>query len=243
MRPTKLIDYFQRARKSSDLAVIEGIQALKHAARFKAPIQNIVTCDEQQLIAFLTELAPDIKDVVMRQIEIVEPSTFAKLSPQPPRTNVIAVSKRTTYSLEKVVANRPLVFLEDPKDLENIGAVIRVAAAADAAGVCISGTTDIWHSAVIRGGAGLHYALPVLNVSLEEILKLDRLKISLDPTGSETSLSTFPENVIFIFGTERHGISSDLLKKSDQIIRLPMKKGVSSLNLATSVAATLYSRG
>ena len=134
-----------------------------------------------------------------------------------------------------------MVFLEDPRDLENIGAVIRVAAAADIAAVCISGPADIWHPAVIRGGTGLHFALPVINVSLEEILKLDRQKLSLDPTGKEETLVNTTTNAIFIFGTERHGISDSLLKKSDHIIRLPMKDGVSSLNLATSVAATLYS--
>ncbi|HMS31271.1 MAG TPA: TrmH family RNA methyltransferase, partial [Candidatus Saccharibacteria bacterium] len=41
--------------------------------------------------------------------------------------------------------------------------------------------------------------------------------------------------------TERHGISPKLLQASDKVVRLPMKAGVSSLNLATSVAATLYS--
>ena len=43
----------------------------------------------------------------------------------------------------------------------NMGACVRVAAAADAAGVLTTGDNDPWHPDALRGAAGLHYALPV----------------------------------------------------------------------------------
>ena len=64
----------------------------------------------------------------------------------------------------------------------------------------------------------------------------------MDPTGSPIEKRTLERSTVFIFGTERHGITADTLKKSDLILKLSMKPGVSSMNLATSVAATLYSR-
>lgn len=238
MRPTQLIDQFQRARKNPKLAVIEGIQALKHAVRFKANIQTIATSDTTLLAELLEELAPDAKDQILAQAEKVEEATFAKLSPQPPRTKVIAIAQRKAYTLAEVDPQKPIVLLEDPRDLENIGAVIRVAAAADIAAVCITGPADIWHPAVIRGGAGLQYAIPVFNTDISTLKKLNRPLISLDPTGKEGT--TLAHNSILVFGTERHGISQELLEQSNAVVRLPMKQGVSSLNLATSVAATLY---
>ena len=42
------------------------------------------------------------------------------------------------------------------------------------------------------------------------------------------------------FGTERHGLSDELLARADARISIPMRAGVSSLNLATSVAAVLF---
>lgn len=238
MRATQLINQFQQARKDIDLAVVEGVQALKHAIRFEAEIDKIITSDVNAVEALLDGLAPDVKRDVLSQAEEVSEETFAKLSPQPPRTRVIALAKRKSYTLSDIHKSKPVVLLEDPRDLENIGAVIRVSAAADVAAVCVTGSANIWHPAVIRGAAGLHYALPVLNVKLDEIIALKRPLISLDPTGREAK--SVVKNPIFIFGTERHGISQELLDKSDEIIRLPMKPGVSSLNLATSVAATLY---
>ncbi len=42
------------------------------------------------------------------------------------------------------------------------------------------------------------------------------------------------------FGTERHGISGELLERADARVAIPMREGVSSLNLATSVAVVLF---
>ena len=55
----------------------------------------------------------------------------------------------------------PIVLLEDPRDLGNMGACVRVAAAADIAGVLSTGSHDPWHPDALRGAAGLHFALPV----------------------------------------------------------------------------------
>ena len=49
-----------------------------------------------------------------------------------------------------------------------------------------------------------------------------------------------PRHAILAFGCERHGLSDELLPSADARIRIPMRAGVSSLNLATSVAAVLY---
>jgi TrmH family RNA methyltransferase len=239
MKYTQVIDLFQRARKDQSLAVIEGIQALKHAVRFDAEIMQILSSDIALIRRLINDIAPDASKKILSQIEVVEESTFNKLSPQPPRTKVIALAKRRRYTGTDLDPAKPLVFLEDPRDLENIGAVIRVCAAADIAGVCISGPADVWHPAVIRGAAGLQYALPVLNDTLEAVCA-KREVISLDPSGETIQNTVIQKGAVLIFGTERYGISNELLKRSDATVRLPMKAGVSSLNLATSVAATLY---
>lgn len=253
MKDSQLIDLFQRARKDERLAVIEGMQAVKHAVRFKAEIQEYIIYDIQSITDLLEELAPDVKDAILKHVSVVEQDVFNKLSPQPPRTGLIALAKRPNYPLNDIAPDKPIVFLEDPRDLENIGAVIRVAAAADAGAVIISGPAEIWHPAVIRGSAGLHWAIPVfsqleasetklkdLTSTIKQISKDDRGLIALDPTGENIKGQKIPNNAVLIFGTERHGISRNLLDQAKRTIRLPMKNGVSSLNLATSVAATLY---
>ncbi len=50
-----------------------------------------------------------------------------------------------------------------------------------------------------------------------------------------------PAAVVLAFGTERDGLTDELLARADMRLALPMRDGVSSLNLATAVSAVLYS--
>ena len=133
----------------------------------------------------------------------------------------------------------PVVLLEDPRTMGNMGACVRVAAAADAAAVLTTGGNDPWHPDALRGAAGLHYALPVARV--EALPESDRPLIAIDPEGEALRPGALPARAILAFGTERHGLSDGLLERADGRLGIPMREGVSSLNLATSVAAVLFS--
>jgi len=132
------------------------------------------------------------------------------------------------------------VLLEDPRHRGNFGAVVRVAAAAQAAGVLSTGAQDPWNPVVVRGAAGLQFAVPVAALdSLPE--PVDRALVALDVDGDEFDPGAVPGRAILAFGSERAGLSADLRERADMRLRLPMREGVSSLNLATTVAAVLYS--
>jgi TrmH family RNA methyltransferase len=116
--------------------------------------------------------------------------------------------------------------------------VIRVAAAAGAAGVLTTGRHNPWHPDALRGSAGLHFGLPVHRI--RAVPTLDRELVALDPTGAPFVPAEIPAAAVLAFGAERDGLSDDLLAQATRRVALPMSPGVSSLNLATAVAATLY---
>jgi TrmH family RNA methyltransferase len=62
--------------------------------------------------------------------------------------------------------------------------------------------------------------------------------VALDPAGEEAG--ALPASATLAFGTERDGLSPGLLARADLRVRIPMRPGVSSLNLATAVAVALY---
>jgi TrmH family RNA methyltransferase len=131
------------------------------------------------------------------------------------------------------------VLLEDPRHLGNVGAVVRVAAAAGAVAVLTTGARDPWEPAALRGSAGLHYALPVGRVDPGALG--DRPLVALDPAGEPRA--PLPGDALVAFGTERHGLSDTLLARAAARVAIPMRPGVSSLNLATAVAVALYASG
>jgi TrmH family RNA methyltransferase len=240
-----LIPRFGRARRDPSLAVLEGFHPLKHALRFGAELVEVACADPAQLERLAETLAPDLAVSLRTLARPVEPAVFEKLAPLAPATGVIALARRPSIEPGEVLADPrelPVVLLEDPRDLGNLGACVRVAAAADVAGVLSTGTHDPWHPDALRGAAGLHFALPVSR--LDSAAGLDRSGrplLAVDPEGEPLEPPALPPRAILAFGTERYGLSPQLTAQADGRVSIPMRPGVSSLNLATSVAAVLFS--
>ena len=171
---------------------------------------------------------------------------LAALAPRVPATRVVALARRPRVDAAAVLdaARGPVVLLEDPRHLGNVGAVVRVAAAAGAAGVVTTGERDPWDPAALRGSAGLHFALPVARADAPFALPADAPPlVALDPDGEPLAAGALPDRVVLAFGTERHGLSDALLAHATARVAVPMRPGVSSLNLATAVAVVLYAGG
>ncbi len=223
--------------------MLEGFHALKHALRFGAQVEEAVGTDPGELEQLAGDLAPDLAGGFGALVRRVDPEELAGLVPQAPRTGVVAIARRKVADLGAVLADpreAPIVLLEQPRNMGNLGACVRVAAAADAAGLLTIGENDPWHPDAVRGAAGLHYALPAVAAVERAPSGEGRPLLALDPEGEEIDPAAMPRRAILAFGTERHGLSDELLAAADGRIALPMRAGVSSLNLATSVAAVLY---
>jgi TrmH family RNA methyltransferase len=232
---------FRKARRDPALTVLEGFHALKHALRFGAELVEAVAVEPDELDRLAAELAPDLAGTLGERVERVDAADLAGLAPLVPRTGVVAIARRPAVDLDAVLADRrqaPVVLLEQPKNMGNIGACIRVAAAADAAAVLTTGENDPWYPDAVRGAAGLHFALPV--TAVEALPASDRPLLAIDPEGEALRPGALPSRAVLAFGTERHGISAALLERADARVSIPMRPGVSSLNLATSVAITLF---
>lgn len=217
------------ARQAVRMTVqLEGFHAVKHALRF-APdlVETITVRDVAAARALAEQLAPDVVETLLARATI-----GAVTHP----TGVAATGRRPTENREPLRRRRtPLVLLDDPRHPGNVGAVIRVAAAVGASAVAVTGQLDPWHPAVLRGSAGLHYALPVLSTTSEDVTGP---LLVLDADGDD--LGRLPDNAVLAVGSERVGVGATLRARADRVVRLPMEGGVSSLNLATAAAAALY---
>ncbi len=232
---------YRLARRDRALVVVEGFHALKHALRFGAELVEAVAVDPEALEELARELAPELAGALAPRLERVDAATLAELVPRVPRTGVVAIARRPPADLAATLADprpAPVVLLEQPRNMGNIGACIRVSAAADAAAVLTTGENDPWYPDAVRGAAGLHFALPV--TAVEALPASDRPLLAIDPEGEELRPDLVPARAVLAFGTERHGLSGEIFERADARVAIPMKAGVSSLNLATSVAVVLF---
>lgn len=236
-----LVERWRGARREPEWAVLEGFHALKHALRFGAEVMEVVSPDPAGLVRLARSLAPDVAAAVEAAVRPVPADLFAALAPTPPPTGVLAIARRPPVDVAAALAApgaAPAVLLERPRRMGNLGAAIRAAAAADAAAVLAIGPHDPWHPAAIRGAAGLQFALPVAR--LDAPPDTDRPLVVLVPGCTPLAPGVAPARALLAFGTERDGVSAELRARADLACGIPMRPGVSSLNLATAVAVALW---
>lgn len=236
-----VVDRLRSARRDPGSVLLEGAHALKHALRFGADIEVVATPEPAALDALLRSVAPDVAAEVRRRAVHLDARAWERAVGRALPSPAIAVARRPATGATGVLsATGVVVVLEEPRHLGNLGAVIRVAAAADAGGVLVVGGADPWHPIAVRGAAGLQFALPVART--DALPDTDRPLVALDGQGTPLAPGSIPCDAALLVGTERGGLSAGLLHRAETRVAIPMRDGVASLNLATAVAVALYAR-
>ena len=210
---------------------LDGFHCVKHALRFPPDrVLEVRVRDPARVRALADRLAPDVAAALAERgvpAQVVHHTGVEA-------TGVVPEPDRSVLRSRSA----PLVLLDRPRSPGNAGAVVRVAAAAGASGVAVTGPLDPWHPTVLRGSAGLHYALPVLHLDADD---LPAGPYAVLDAGGDPGAVLGPDAVLVV-GTERDGVGAALRARADVVLALPMRPGVSSLNLATATAAALYRR-
>ncbi|MFE9251966.1 TrmH family RNA methyltransferase [Streptomyces sp. NPDC007088] len=241
--PSPVLTRWHESREAGGTVLLDGFHALKHALRFGAAVPVAVAADRDAALALAGELAPDLAGVLGPLLVEVGEREYRSLVARPHPTGVaaLAVRPRRAAQLAALRArprSSPLVLLDEPRNLGNAGAVIRLAAGFGAGGVITTGDLDPWHPTVVRGGAGLHFATVVERMDLVDLP--DGPLYALDPEGEDIRGLVLPDDALLAFGSERHGISAAVRERADRLVSLPMRPQVSSYNLATSVGMALF---
>ncbi len=181
----------------------------------------------------LDRLAPDHQGVV------------ARLRDDPERPGELGERDLGSFPFED---DALVVVLDGITDPQNFGAAARSAEAAGAA-VLVSRTrraADVTPAA-IRASAGALLHLPLARVA-NIPRALDRLQaagftvVGLDGGADETIFDRpCPDGrVALVVGSEGEGMSRLVRERCDQLVALPMRGQVGSLNASASLAAALY---
>lgn len=232
-----------RTEEAGGGVLLDGFHAVKHALRFGAEVTSVLTADRAGVARLAAELAPDVAARVDALAVEVPGAVLRDLVPRLHPTGIAALAVRPARAANLAALARrprqaPVVVLDNPRNLGNIGAVVRLAAGFGATGVVTTGDVDPWHPTVVRAGAGLHFATAVEQMTLDQ-LPPGPLYV-LDPEGKDIRTVPFPDDALIAFGSERHGISDELRAMATRVVAVPMRPQVSSFNLATSVGMGLF---
>lgn len=152
---------------------------------------------------------------------------------------VIGLFERPHASAAKILSRRDtvVVALDGVQDPGNVGTIVRLAAAFDAAGVLLlPGCADPFGPKAIRSSVGAILTVPVAAITARELLDS---ALPLFATAMHGSAVDPPlRDAVLVFGNEGAGVSAELLQAATPLA-IPMSPRVESLNVATSAAILL----
>lgn len=140
-----------------------------------------------------------------------------------------------------------LLGLDRVQDPGNLGTLLRTAEAAGVDGiVLLGGCADVYSPKVLRASMGAAFRLPVVTLAdADDLFKLtDRLQVSgVAAAGSgecDYDAHDWSAPTLLLLGNEANGVAPDLLARCDRRLRIPLARGVESLNVAAAGAVMLF---
>lgn len=141
------------------------------------------------------------------------------------------------------------LYLDGLQDPGNVGALLRVAAAAGVRHVLASGqTAALWAPKVMRAAQGAHLQLD-LREQVDVAALVAPTASSLQWIGTDLSAGTslwdarWPATPVgWVVGAEGQGATAEALAVCSQRVRIPLAPGVESLNVVSAAAVCLFER-
>lgn len=140
-----------------------------------------------------------------------------------------------------------IVILDQVTDPHNIGAILRSAAAFQAAAVIMPQTGAPEESGVLaKSASGALELIPLIRVknlvrAMDDLKKQGFWCIGLDGYADHTIYQThLPQKCALVMGSEGEGLRRLTAENCDDTVKLPMDERVESLNVSNACAVTLY---
>ena len=184
------------------------------------------------------------------ELEIVTPEQLTRLAGEgiTHQGMVMQVEALESPYMDEVLGTeKPLLLLDQVTDPHNVGAILRSAAAFDAAAVIQPqdhGAPE--NAAMARSAAGALEMIPLLTVSnlsqaIKEIQDAGYWVAGMDGQATQTlAEAKLARKTALVLGAEGKGMRRLTAERCDMLVRLPIHAQMESLNVSNAAAIALY---
>lgn len=237
----------QQCRRVADgtgdagVVLLDGAHLVEDALQAEVRVHTLLTTSPDSPLARAAQAAGT-------DVHPVTESVLDAASPVHAPAGMVALADWIPAALEDVLRSAPalVVGLVDVQDPGNVGAVIRSADALGATGVvCGDATADPGGWRALRGAMGSTFRLPIARAAVERLIDSARkhgirVAATTAQDGTHLASTSLQDPTLVLVGHEGAGLSPEIAKHADLRIRIPMRPGVNSLNVAVAAALVLY---
>lgn len=212
-------------------------------------VENILSALDsgQNIKMILVDRDEDCEQLLERcrteKIKVVEGSSndLWRMSANGQQKALALIGREPEGTLDEVFDRDGAIWLFDGVEYApNLGFGIRTAEVSGATAVIINvKKTHEERRTIRRASMRATRFIPVVYASTEEIIsKCNRRIVVAEDIGKKTPWETnLTGNVLLVVGAENAGVSSDVLKAADEVVKLPMPGFVPSYNLQVAISA------
>ncbi len=254
-RDNNHLKFTRRVRdgKEKEFIFLEGVRLVEEAFRSDPTITEGFISEQLAREERGREIVEFLQERRVPTAELPE-NLFRSVADTSQSQGIILIAEKPQFSdatIDAALANDgniPIVlFLEEINNPSNLGAVIRTAEAAGAAGVIASeNSADAFSPKALRAAMGSSLRIPIWeNANSEKVLRWASER-EMVVTGAAINVTQAHTGVdwksrrLLVLGSEAHGMSESTRKRTQELIRIPMANEVESLNLAVSCGIILF---
>ena len=166
---------------------------------------------------------------------------------------IARISPIKFYEINQIIAeiekkkDALILILDQINDVRNFGAIIRTAEVSGVDAIIIQNQSSAPINAdTVKTSAGGVFNVPICKVShiKDAIYHLKSSKVMVIAASEKAKKNIYDlslkKSVAIIMGSEERGISSSVLKLSDEVVKLPMYGKIESLNVSVASGIFLY---
>jgi TrmH family RNA methyltransferase len=237
----------KRSKYRSTAFIIEGLNLIEMALASGNKINTVFFTDSFRAKKDGQKILREIAKKTDAIFEVTE-QIMNKLADTETPQGIIATASYPQKNLEGVkFKSAPLIAVIDGiQEPGNLGTIIRTADAAGADAVIIlKGTCDVFMPKTLRATAGSIFNIPIIYTGTDKLIEwLKSNGIMFTATALDSGKSIFDSDlkkpIAFVFGNEAHGVSNEIKRKADLILKIPIYGKAESLNVSASAAVCLY---
>ncbi len=236
----------KKGRQESGCFYVEGLKLVGDALDNGADVRQVVYSPELLISDFGRKILDAAKEM---QVELLSVSgeVFNSFSLKAGPQGVAAVVGQNRLELESSGAEKGLwLALEDVQDPGNLGSALRSLDGAGGRGLILLGdSTDAYHPTAVRASMGSIFTQKLVKTSTAELVEWKKRRgacVVGTWCGEAKAYRSYnyPENTILLMGSEQKGLQEEHLALCDELVHIPMRGYVDSLNLACAASVVLF---